>query len=100
VTTFTLYVGLGNELSAAKVFTAVALFTMLTSPLNSFPWVILGVIDASVSIKRVSKYLSLPSFDRGAYFISSEEEDSVKKQSLIHFSNDLQFFMNYRSKLS
>lgn len=87
VTTFTLYVGLGNELSAAKVFTSVALFTMLTSPLNSFPWVILGVIDASVSIKRVSKYLSLPSFDREEYFVSSEEEEEESVKMLNYFDD-------------
>jgi len=94
VTTFSLYVGMGNELSAAKVFTAVALFTMLTSPLNSFPWVILGVIDASVSIKRVSKYLSLPHFDREDYFTSSNEEESVSEKNGIDFISKI-FFIYY-----
>ena len=38
VLTFATYVLLGNKLTAAKVFTSVALFSMLTGPLNAFPW--------------------------------------------------------------
>ena len=38
VLTFATYVLLGNDLTAAKVFTSVALFSMLTGPLNAFPW--------------------------------------------------------------
>ena len=38
VLTFATYVLLGNTLTAAKVFTSVALFAMLTGPLNAFPW--------------------------------------------------------------
>lgn len=68
VLTFTVYVFLGNELTAAKVFTSLALFSMLTGPLNAFPWVLNGLVEAKVSIQRVSAYLALPRFKREAVF--------------------------------
>ncbi|XP_071733419.1 ABC transporter C family member 13-like [Rutidosis leptorrhynchoides] len=56
--TFGLYVMMGNQLDAATVFTCLALFNNLISPLNSFPWVINGLIDAIISTRRLSKFLS------------------------------------------
>ena len=73
VLTFVIYVLLGNTLSAAKVFTAVALFAMLTGPLNAFPWVLNGLIEAMVSIRRLEQFLSLPEFDPELYFTKKYE---------------------------
>ncbi|GER44073.1 ABC transporter C family member [Striga asiatica] len=56
--TFGLYSLMGYPLDAATVFTCLALFNNLISPLNSFPWVINGLIDAAISTRRLSKYLS------------------------------------------
>ncbi|KAL4559871.1 hypothetical protein LXL04_032017 [Taraxacum kok-saghyz] len=56
--TFGLYVLMGNQLDAATVFTCLALFNNLISPLNSFPWVINGLIDAVISTRRLTKFLS------------------------------------------
>ncbi|XP_027169805.1 ABC transporter C family member 13 isoform X1 [Coffea eugenioides] len=56
--TFGLYTLMGHQLDAATVFTCLALFNNLISPLNSFPWVINGLIDAFISSRRLSKYLS------------------------------------------
>ncbi|KAL2533987.1 multidrug resistance-associated protein 11 [Abeliophyllum distichum] len=55
--TFGLYTMLGHQLDAATVFTCLALFNNLISPLNSFPWVINGLIDAAISTRRLTKYL-------------------------------------------
>lgn len=49
LSTFGLYALMGNQLDAATVFTCLALFNNLISPLNSFPWVINGLIDAIIS---------------------------------------------------
>lgn len=73
VLTFVIYVMAGNSLTAAKVFTAVALFSMLTGPLNAFPWVLNGLIEAGVSIKRVEQFLSLPEFNPELYFTKKYE---------------------------
>ncbi|KAL6861150.1 hypothetical protein ACP4OV_016850 [Aristida adscensionis] len=58
--TFSIFAIMGHPLDAATVFTCVALFNTLISPLNSFPWVINGMIDAFISSRRLSKYLSTP----------------------------------------
>ncbi|GLT38273.1 hypothetical protein SLA2020_125310 [Shorea laevis] len=55
--TFGLFTLMGNQLDAAMVFTCLALFNNLISPLNSFPWVINGLIDAFISIRRLSRFL-------------------------------------------
>lgn len=56
--TFGLFTLMGNQLDAAMVFTCLALFNTLISPLNSFPWVINGLIDAIISTRRLSRFLS------------------------------------------
>ncbi|KAI3939222.1 hypothetical protein MKX01_002090 [Papaver californicum] len=58
--TFGLFVLTGHTLSAATVFTCLSLFNILISPLNSFPWVINGLIDAIISTRRLAKFLSCP----------------------------------------
>uniref|UniRef100_A0A0A9DMU8 ABC transporter C family member 13 n=1 Tax=Arundo donax TaxID=35708 RepID=A0A0A9DMU8_ARUDO len=58
--TFSIFAITGHPLDAATVFTCVALFNTLISPLNSFPWVINGMIDAVISSRRLSNYLSTP----------------------------------------
>ncbi|XP_031482452.1 ABC transporter C family member 13 isoform X2 [Nymphaea colorata] len=55
--TFGLFTLLGHPLNAATVFTCVALFNILISPLNSFPWVINGIIDAVISTRRLTRLL-------------------------------------------
>ena len=51
VLTFVSYALSGHELTAPKVFTSVALFAMLTGPLNAFPWFLNGLVEAMVSIR-------------------------------------------------
>jgi len=68
VLTFMTYVLLGNQLTAAKVFTSVALFAMLTGPLNAFPWVLNGLVESTVSIRRLEKFFSMPEFSPDRYF--------------------------------
>ncbi|BAT91542.1 hypothetical protein VIGAN_07014500 [Vigna angularis var. angularis] len=58
--TFGLYALMGHQLDAAMVFTCLALFNTLISPLNSFPWVINGLIDAIISSRRLSRFLACP----------------------------------------
>uniref|UniRef100_A0ACD6AEE6 Uncharacterized protein n=1 Tax=Avena sativa TaxID=4498 RepID=A0ACD6AEE6_AVESA len=58
--TFSIFAIMGHSLDAATVFTCVALFNTLISPLNTFPWVINGMIDAVISSRRLANYLSTP----------------------------------------
>lgn len=47
------------------MFTSLALFALLISPLNAFPWVINGLVEARVSLKRVQRFINIEptSFD-------------------------------------
>ena len=51
-----------------QVFTSVALFNILISPLNAFPWVINGLMEAWVSTKRVQQFLQLDELDWSTYY--------------------------------
>ena len=55
--TFGVSVLMGNPLTAATTYTSVALLNMLIGPLNAFPWVLNGIVEAWVSVKRVQELL-------------------------------------------
>ncbi|NXL88754.1 MRP7 protein, partial [Alectura lathami] len=65
---FITYVLLGHQLTATKVFTALALVGMLILPLNSFPWVLNGILEAKVSLDRIQRFLELADQDLEAYY--------------------------------
>lgn len=65
---FITYVLMGHQLTATKVFTALALVRMLILPLNNFPWVINGLLEAKVSLDRIQRFLDLPNHDPQAYY--------------------------------
>lgn len=62
------YALLGHKLTAATVFTTVALLNMLIGPLNAFPWVLNGLVEAWVSAKRIQKLLDVPNLDLRNYY--------------------------------
>ncbi|XP_063055081.1 ATP-binding cassette sub-family C member 10 [Engraulis encrasicolus] len=77
ILTFITYVLLGNELTAAKVFTTLALVGMLILPLNAFPWVLNGTLEAKVSLDRIQRFLRLHNQDLNAYYNKNAPEDPV-----------------------
>ncbi|XP_033736231.1 multidrug resistance-associated protein 7-like isoform X2 [Pecten maximus] len=79
ILTFTTYSLMGNPLTAAKVFTSLSLFMMLISPLNAFPWVINGLMEAWVSLKRVQEYVALTDLDMRSYYKTSEDLYSAER---------------------
>uniref|UniRef100_W8AAQ1 ABC-type xenobiotic transporter n=1 Tax=Ceratitis capitata TaxID=7213 RepID=W8AAQ1_CERCA len=66
--TFGVSVLMGNPLIAASTYTSVALLNMLIGPLNAFPWVLNGLIEAWVSVKRVQELVDLPNLDFSSYY--------------------------------
>ena len=56
--TFALYVWIGGTLTAGKAVAALALFNALILPLNAYPWVINGAVEAYVSLQRLDRYLN------------------------------------------
>ncbi|XP_053917428.1 ATP-binding cassette sub-family C member 10 isoform X2 [Cuculus canorus] len=77
ITIFITYVLLGHQLTAAKVFTALALVGMLILPLNSFPWVLNGTLEAKVSLDRIQRFLELMDQDLEAYYALDSPSDTA-----------------------
>ena len=50
------------------MFTTLALVGMLILPLNCFPWVLNGVLEAYVSLERIQRFVRLPNQDLQAYY--------------------------------
>uniref|UniRef100_A0AAY4DI15 ATP-binding cassette sub-family C member 10 n=1 Tax=Denticeps clupeoides TaxID=299321 RepID=A0AAY4DI15_9TELE len=73
ILTFITYVLLGHQLTAAKVFTTLALVGMLILPLNSFPWVLNGTLEAKVSLDRIQHFLRLQNQDMNSYYQQGAE---------------------------
>lgn len=46
-----------GALSAATVFSAIALLNMLVFPMNAAPWILAGCLEAAVSIRRLGRFL-------------------------------------------
>lgn len=71
---FITYVLMGHQLTATKVFTALALVHMLILPLNNFPWVINGLLEAKVSLDRIQHFLDLPNYNPQSYYSPGNQE--------------------------
>ncbi|XP_071060267.1 LOW QUALITY PROTEIN: ATP-binding cassette sub-family C member 10 [Pseudochaenichthys georgianus] len=75
ILTFLTYTLLGHQLTAAKVFTTLALVGMLIIPLNSFPWVLNSILEAKVSLERIQRFFKLTNQDLQAYYALVSPED-------------------------
>ncbi|NXA10146.1 MRP7 protein, partial [Sapayoa aenigma] len=74
---FVTYVLLGHQLTATKVFTALALVGMLILPLNSLPWVLNGILESKVSLDRIQRFLELMDQDLEAYYALDSPSDTA-----------------------
>ena len=52
-----------NRLTAEKAFVALSLFNILRFPLAMLPFVISNIVEASVSVRRLAKFLKNPELD-------------------------------------
>lgn len=50
---------------------------MLISPLNAFPWVINGLVEAWVSLKRVQEFVCLLDLDLKQYYTVAADSFDV-----------------------
>ncbi|XP_071595336.1 ATP-binding cassette sub-family C member 10 isoform X1 [Heliangelus exortis] len=87
ITIFITYVLLGHQLTATKVFTALALVGMLILPLNNFPWVLNGTLEAKVSLDRIQRFLELADQDLETYYaLDSPGTDTAVELQCAAFS--------------
>ncbi|CAK9830297.1 ATP-binding cassette sub-family C member 10 [Anthophora retusa] len=82
ILTFATYVLTGNKLDAKTVFTSMALLNMLIAPLNAFPWVLNGLTEAWVSLKRIQRILDLSDSDMSSYYSESSSDVDLMLQNL------------------
>lgn len=59
---------MGQQLTAATTYTSVALLNLLIGPLNSFPWILNGLMEAFVSLRRVQELVDLENIDLSTYY--------------------------------
>uniref|UniRef100_A0A6P7GXY0 Multidrug resistance-associated protein 7-like n=1 Tax=Diabrotica virgifera virgifera TaxID=50390 RepID=A0A6P7GXY0_DIAVI len=55
---------------------------MLVSPLNAFPWVLNGLTEAWVSLKRIQKLLDLPYMNLNEIYDHKELEDDTQNTEI------------------
>ncbi|XP_032672438.1 multidrug resistance-associated protein 7 isoform X2 [Odontomachus brunneus] len=87
ILTFATYVLLGNELDVKTVFTSMALLNMLIGPLNAFPWVLNGLTEAWVSLKRIQRMLDLPDMDASLYYTDITPDVDLLLQNVTFIVN-------------
>ena len=84
-----------------QVFTSVALFNMLITPLNAFPWVLNGLMEAWVSVQRIQAFLSLKDFDQTEYYLEEPPTETAAHRGKSGMSSiELLFNLLYTSSLS
>ncbi|CAD5232242.1 unnamed protein product [Bursaphelenchus xylophilus] len=75
LTTYTMI--MGETLTAAKVFTSLALVNILILPLNAFPWVLNSLIEAQVSKKRMDRFFALDTMPLHCIYSLTESSDQL-----------------------
>ncbi|XP_052041364.1 ATP-binding cassette sub-family C member 2 [Apodemus sylvaticus] len=80
VITFSVYVLVdsNNILDAEKAFTSITLFNILRFPLSMFPMVISSILQASVSVDRLERYLGGDDLDSSAIHHVSNFDKAVQ----------------------
>uniref|UniRef100_A0A4W6DQW6 Cystic fibrosis transmembrane conductance regulator n=1 Tax=Lates calcarifer TaxID=8187 RepID=A0A4W6DQW6_LATCA len=84
--TFTLYVLLGNTISASRVFVTVSLYTAVRLTVTLFfPSAIEKLFESRVSIRRIQEFLMLDEITKGSTALPQEEKKdaSVEIQDLL-----------------
>ena len=80
--TFTTYVLVdeNNGLDSEKAFVSLSLFNILRFPLSMLPMMIAGLVQASVSVKRINKYMNLSELSENRTNVVKEDsgEHAVK----------------------
>ncbi|GAB5030723.1 multidrug resistance-associated protein 1-like isoform 1, partial [Nannochloropsis oceanica] len=60
LTSFAVYVLMGNELTSSTAFTSIALFNILRFPLAMFPQMLSSTAEALLSLERIARFLETP----------------------------------------
>ncbi|KAI1722771.1 ABC transporter transmembrane region domain-containing protein [Ditylenchus destructor] len=75
-----------ERLTAAKVFTSLALVNILILPLNAFPWVLNSVVEAIVSKKRFDTFFAIENMDPFSHYALTDSSDKLLQIDNANFS--------------
>ena len=68
---------------------------MLITPLNAFPWVLNGLMEAWVSVQRIQAFLSLKDFDQTEYYLEEPPTETAAHRGKSRMSSELLFNLLY-----
>ena len=69
-----------NVLDSQKAFVSLSLFNILRFPLSMLPMMIAGLVQASVSVKRINKYMNLPELKNRK---DNEEKGEIQEDTAV-----------------
>ena len=69
-----------NVLDSQKAFVSLSLFNILRFPLSMLPMMIAGLVQASVSVKRINKYMNLPELKNRK---DNEEKGEIEEDTAV-----------------
>ncbi|KAL9643005.1 hypothetical protein ABK040_010696 [Willaertia magna] len=78
ISTFSLYTGIGGELSAEVIFPVLSYFTLLRYPATYFPLAMAILTHAKVSLKRIQDFLMLEELEEKENDLFNSSEFSVE----------------------
>ncbi|XP_066298146.1 ATP-binding cassette sub-family C member 9-like isoform X2 [Branchiostoma lanceolatum] len=79
VVTFSIHHYMSDEaLTAGRTFATLVLFNILVVPLFNFPMVVVAMVNAIMSAKRLRPFLDIPEVDRGFYLTGEDEQEDAK----------------------
>jgi len=77
----------GHDMTAAVMFTTLALFNIMRSALNQIPWNIQNVMQTMVSLGRISKFLEEEDITRDTTVTKIDSKAKVSDAPVIGFVN-------------
>jgi ABC-type multidrug transport system fused ATPase/permease subunit len=94
---------LGIPLTASKVFTTIALLNMLIFPMNAFPWVVNGFVEAKVSLTRIVNVCAASQFVSACDSRDDNHSNTNKTNSKSHLDfgydiSDYKFSRRFATK--
>ncbi|XP_069116796.1 ATP-binding cassette sub-family C member 10-like [Argopecten irradians] len=81
VLTFSIYSLTGKAITAAKMFTCLALFLKLMGSINELPYTFNTIMESVISLERIEKFVAMEDIDFNEYY--QHQKESKMKQTAI-----------------
>ena len=85
-----IYAYMGQELTAARIFTALTLINMLIFPLNAYPWVINGTVEGWVSLKRLQALMDTTVMDYQGIYEKFDTDDRSSEDDMYGLNSTME----------